>query len=355
MRVVVIGATGNVGTRVVQVLSDAGHRVVGVSRRPAPQVRPYVGLPWHIVDVADPAAAVELGPVFTGADAVINLAWGFQPARDREYLRRVGLDGTRAVLAAAQSAGVPHLVHMSSVGAYSPAPRGVAQDESYPTDGIPSSPYSVDKAAAERVLDEYEESGEDGPAVCRVRPGLILQRSAGSSLLRYGLPGWVPAWTIDLALVLPLDPSFSVPVVHTQDVARAIGIVVDRGATGAFNLAASTPLTAPLLAKVLRARLLPVPWRVLRTLVAAAFAARVSRLDPGWIDLAFSVPLLDIARARNELGWEPAASAEAVIREAVQGMRTADSGASAPLRPRSVAAELSDRATAGPIAHRRQS
>ncbi len=351
MRIVVIGGTGNVGTCLVEELTSAGHEVVGVTRRPAPPVAPFAGLRWHTLDVADAQAESSLLPAFQDADCVVNLAWGFQPARDREYLRRVGVSGTRAVLAAAEKKDVPHLVHMSSVGAYSAAPRGVAQDESYPTEGVASSPYSVDKAAAERVLDDHETSGS-APSVCRFRPGLIMQRSAGSSLLRYALPAWVPAAAVDLAVVLPWDPTFSIPVVHTRDVARAMVAAVERRAVGPFNLAAATPLTADLLAQALRARLVPVPWKVLRALVSAAYAARLSRLDPGWIDLAFSVPLLNTTRAREELGWTPVVPTEAVIREAIRGMSETRSAASAPLRHRTVAGELHDLSTSGPIAHR---
>ena len=349
----VVGATGNVGTVVVEVLRQAGHHVVGVTRRRPPEAPPYDGLPWHTVDVADESAAGLLTAAFAGADSVVNLAWGFQPARDREYLRRVGVGGTRAVVAACSSAEVPHLVHMSSVGAYSSAPRGVRQDESYATNGVESSAYSVDKAAAERVLDEHA-AADDGPAVCRLRPGLIMRRQAGSSLLRYGLPAWLPAGIVDLAVVLPWDKSFSVPIVHTRDVAEAIRLAVERRATGPFNLAADTPLTAELLAKALRARLIPVPWKLIRAVVAAGFQARLSRLDPGWIDLAFSVPLLDTARARAELDWAPVVPTEAVIREVVRGMSAAAAGSSPPLRDRTVAGELRDLLTRGPIAHRQR-
>ena len=85
----------------------------------------------------------------------------------------------------------PHLVHMSSVGAYSPKRDDAPVDETWPTDGVPTSTYSRHKAAAERLLDELEVDAPD-VTVTRLRPGIIGQRGAGSALLRYGLPGHRP-------------------------------------------------------------------------------------------------------------------------------------------------------------------
>ena len=353
MKIIVVGATGNVGTALLRALQrDGGHELVGVARRSPPDQPPYRGVTWHDIDISESASTGRLTQVFEGADRVVNLAWGFQPGRDVEYLRAVGVGGLRAVLAATRAAGVPHLVHMSSVGAYSKSERGVAVDEQWPTEGIPSLAYSVQKAEAERVLDEHERAGA-GPQICRLRPGLIMQRDAGSGLLRYGLPGWLPRAALDLVPLLPLDRTFAVPVVHTRDVATAIVEVLKRRATGAFNLAAPSPLTPPIVAEVLRARTVHVPWQVLRTVVAAGWQLRVERLDPGWIDLAFSVPLLDCGRAARELQWAPVLDARAVLREAVTGMRNGLATGSAPMRRRTVPDELMTMARRGSITRRR--
>ena len=94
-----------------------------------------------------------LRDAFAGADAVVHLAWGFQPSHDLAYLEELGVGGTRRVLEAVTAASVPHLVHMSSLGAYSPRQGDHPVDESWARDGVPTSPYSQHKAAAERLLD----------------------------------------------------------------------------------------------------------------------------------------------------------------------------------------------------------
>ena len=353
VRIVITGASGNVGTALLRRLDGAGHDVVGVCRRPPERVPPYDTATWRVLDLADRGAEDDLVEVFAEADAVVHLAWGFQPSHDLRYLERVGVGGTRAVVGAARRAGVAHLVHMSSVGAYSPGPDDARVDESWPTEGIPTLAYSRHKAAAERILDAHERDHPDGPAVARMRPGLIVQRTSGSALLRYGVPAYVPAALLRHVPLLPLDRGLVVPLVHTDDVADAVARVLDRHATGAFNLAADPPVTHDVIARVLGAPSVHLPRTVLRTAAALSWHARLQPLDPGWLDLAFAVPLLDTRRAQDELGWGPAVPADAALAQAVDGMAEADGGASPALRPRSVVDEITALFTRGPIGSRR--
>jgi len=145
----------------------------------------------RVVDLAAPEAVRQLADVARGADAVVHLAWAFRPSHRPDRLQAVGVGGSRAVVAAVRRAGVRHLVHMSPVGAYSPAP-GRRVGEGWPTQGIPTLPYSRHEVAVERALDELESDatadGQPPAVVTRLRPGIVLQRSAGSALARYGLP-----------------------------------------------------------------------------------------------------------------------------------------------------------------------
>jgi nucleoside-diphosphate-sugar epimerase len=358
VRIVITGASGNVGTALLRRLTGAGHDLVGVCRRPPGPVAPYDVATWHPLDLAVDSAEHELTDVFRGADAVVHLAWGFQPSHDVAYLERVDVHGTRAVVGAAQRAGVAHLVHMSSLGAYSPGPDtgGADQarvDESWPTEGVPTLAYSRHKVAAERMLDALERDHPDGPAVARMRPGLIVQRDSGSALLRYGVPAYLPSALLRHLPLLPLDRSLVVQVVHTDDVADAVARVLERRATGPFNLAADPPVTREVIARVLHARPVDLPRPILRTAAALAWYARLQPLDPGWVDLAFATPLLDTTRARRELDWTPAVSAEAALAEVVGGMADAAAAPSPALRPRTVVGELTALFTRGPVGSRR--
>ena len=356
MRIVITGASGNLGTALLRRLTRdvAEHDLVGVVRRPPTEAgAPYDAVSWLELDLADADAAPALEPVMAGADAVVHLAWGFQPSRDIAYLDRVGVSGTRAVLAAATASGVAHLVHLSSLGVYSPGSKSRRVDETWPTKGIESLAYSGEKVAAERLIDGYERTHPDGMAIARIRPALIVQREAGSALLRYGVPAYIPAGVVRHLPVLPVDRNLVVQVVHTDDVADAIVRVLEQRATGAFNLAAEPPLTRDDIADVLGARPVHVPRQVLRAATDAAWRARLQSLDPGWIDLAFAVPLLDATRARQELGWQPSVTARDALAETVEGMAETSGTSSAVLRPRTVVCQLARLARRGPVGDRR--
>ncbi len=355
MRIVITGASGNMGTALLRRLSadSADHQVVGICRRPPDPVPPYDRVTWVALDLADPAAEDMLSPVMDHADAVVHLAWGFQPSHDTDYLERLDVGGTSAVLAAAARAGVGHFVHMSSVGAYSPGRDGQRVDESWPTDGIPSLAYSIHKVAAERLLDAHVRAHPGGMLIARMRPAFVLQRDAGSALLRYGVPGFIPAAAVRLLPVFPVDRRLVVQGLHTSDVADAVLRVLERRSSGAFNLAADPPLTRDDFAQVLRAAPVHVPAAILRTLASWAWHARLQPLDPGWIDLAFAVPLMDTGRARVELDWVPKIGARTALAEAVAGMAEAAGTASPALRPRSITDQFRRLLRRGPVGSRR--
>lgn len=354
MRIAITGASGNVGSALLRRLAElGGHDVVGVVRRRPDDTAPFAGVAWHMVDLSRAESQSALVTAFTGCDAVVHLAWGFQPTHREDYLAELGVGGTQRVVDAVVAAGVPHLVHMSSVGAYSPKRDDVPVDESWPTQGVRTSMYSRHKAAAERLLDDLEAAGPV-QVVTRLRPGIVGQSSAGSALLRYGLPGLVPRVLLSHVPVLPLDRRLVIPMVHADDLAEALVLALDSRTPGAFNLAAEPAVTAESIAQVLGARFVHVPAAAVRGAVSASWHLRVQPLDAGWIDLAYAVPLMDTSRARSELGWSATRSGDRVLAETVQGMQDGGSDASPVLRHRTVAGSLVKFLRDGPVSRRRR-
>jgi len=331
VRVVVVGATGNVGTSLVTALSrdPEVESILGLARRlPALQV-PKVE--WAAADVAGD----ELAPHFRGADAVVHLAWAIQPSRDRNLLWRINVHGSDRVFQAVADAGVPALVYASSVGAYSPGPKDRFVDESWPTHGIPTSFYGRHKAEVERRLDRFEQEHPEVRMV-RLRPGLIFKREAASGIRRLFAGPFFPSPLARRGFVgfVPAIPGLRFQAVHSLDVGEAYRLAVRSDVRGAFNIAADPVLDPPELARIFGARLVAVPRGVARAAAALSWRLRLQPTPEGWLDMGLEVPLLDTTRARTELGWTEAHGADEALLELFHGLREQAGLETPPLSPR---------------------
>jgi uncharacterized protein YbjT (DUF2867 family) len=120
------GATGFVGSHLLDLALAEGHQVRALARRPQGE---RAGVTWIAGDLADTAALASL---VDSADSVVHVA-GLVNAPDRAGFARGNVDGTRAMVAA--SAG-KRFVHVSSLAAREPQ----------------LSDYGWSKAEAERVV-----------------------------------------------------------------------------------------------------------------------------------------------------------------------------------------------------------
>ena len=137
MRVVITGASGSVGTALTRRLRSAGgYDVVGIARR-VPGGAPGDEVTWWSIDLSRAECVPSLRQAMRNADAVVHLAWAFQPSHRVGYLEAVGVGGTRRVLEAVAAEGVGQLVHMSSVGAYAAKRDDDPVDESWPVAAVP--------------------------------------------------------------------------------------------------------------------------------------------------------------------------------------------------------------------------
>jgi UDP-glucose 4-epimerase len=331
MRVVIVGATGNVGTSLIRSCAHekAVESIVGLARRV-----PEISLPkttWAQADVT----TSDLVAHFKGADAVVHLAWLIQPSRDIVKLRNTNVNGSRRVFEAAASARVPALIYASSVGTYSPGPKDEAVDESWPARGVSTSFYSRHKAEVEAMLDTFEQEHPD-VRVVRIRPGLIFKREAASEIRRLFIGPLLPSFLVRQSLV-PVVPNIEglrFQAVHSYDVGDAYRLATVSEARGVFNVAAEPVLDPHELARLFNARLVRVSPQLVRRLAQIAWRLRLQPTPAGWADMGFNVPIMNTARARKELGWSPRYSATEALQDLLEGLRQNAGLETPPLHPR---------------------
>jgi UDP-glucose 4-epimerase len=148
--VLVTGATGAVGPRVVSVLHEAGYRVRTLSLDAPPAGAWPSGVDARLGDVTDPDTVQA---AMAGVDGVIHLAALLHivnpPSELRPRYERINVGGTENVVTVALRAGVTRLVFFSTIAVYGPSAGGVLTEDSPLR---PDSFYAQTKADAERIV-----------------------------------------------------------------------------------------------------------------------------------------------------------------------------------------------------------
>ena len=169
----------------------------------------------------------------------------------------------------------------------------------------------------------------------RLRPGLIFSREAASEIRRLFAGPLLPGSLVRRRLI-PIVPKVERLVfqaVHSRDVARAYRLAITGDAAGAFNIAADPVIDSARLAELFSARQVRLSPRLARAAASAAFRLRLQPSEPGWLDMALAVPLMDTSRAREQLGWEPRRSAVDALSELLDGLRDGSGLETPPLEP----------------------
>jgi nucleoside-diphosphate-sugar epimerase len=330
LTVAITGPTGEIGLPLLAELErdPAVGSVRGMARRPFdPAAEGWGKVAYRRGDILDRGS---LAALFDGADVAVHLA--FAIFGEREETRRVNLEGSRNVFAAAIAAGVDRLVYASSVAAYgfhrdNPQPL----TEEVPARGSEDFYYSAQKAELESALGDAVAGSGVGAYVFRPcivagpRATMLIEKAVEST--RLGDP--VPALRRGLGrlpLPKPVLPDGGAPIqlVHHDDVARALAAAIaGKGTPGAFNLAGEGEIGIGDIARALGWHTVPVPGSAAG--LGAGIAQRLSFLSPRleWATALRTPVLMDSSKARRELGWEPRCDAAETLLQAVVSAREA--------------------------------
>jgi dihydroflavonol-4-reductase len=224
VRVLVTGATGFLGTHVVEQLLSAGHQVRALVRTPLQRT------PVEIIrgDVTDP---LSLERAAAGCEAVIHCAAVISfRARQAAHTHRVNVEGTRNLLAAARGAGVKRFVFTSSVAALG-RPNGEPADETARYDWPVGLAYNESKRDAEELV----RAADALETVC-LNPALVL---GPEEQHRHMLPLFrAVRWGL-----VPVVPDGGVTLCDVRDVAAAHVAALERGTPGARYVLGGPQLT----------------------------------------------------------------------------------------------------------------
>lgn len=255
--VFVTGATGLLGNNLVRGLVRQGVHVRGLVRSKDKARRQLGDLPVDIVE-GDMTDVQGFAEAMRGCAALFHTAAHFRDCykggRHAERLQATNVDGTTALLQAAHTAGVRHIVHTSSIAVLD-GPAGSVIDETMDRSLEKADDYYRSKILSDRAVQHFGEAHPD-TRVLRILPGWMFgpgdlgPTSAGQLVMDFAsrkLPGRVPG-------------TFS--VVDARDVAQVHIAAWLRGRPSQRYLAAGRHMTMqqlfPLLAQ---ATGIPAPTR----------------------------------------------------------------------------------------------
>jgi nucleoside-diphosphate-sugar epimerase len=233
----VTGACGFMGTHMVEVLAEAGHRVRATDLESAlqeddrargrfPSVLRRLGVEAVPSDMTRPetlAAAVK------GVDYVFHIAAIFSYSAPRDLLFRVNVEGTRALCEhLTREPSLKRLVVWGAGGVYGyPSPSMLPLREDLPAN--PPNNYLASKAEQERLVMEYGRTR--GLPYAILRPTTVYGPRAV-----YG-GGQIFSNISKMKIVAaPRNFTFRVPLVHVRDVCRAALHLATHGDAGVYNV-----------------------------------------------------------------------------------------------------------------------
>ena len=289
MRVLVVGAGGVIGTRLVPQLRERGHEVIGTSRSSGRATRlRALGAEPVVLDALD-ARAVHETVATIRPDAIVYQATALSGLSDLKHFdrsfaqtNRLRTEGTDIVLAAARNVGVRRLVFQSYANHRYARVGGPVKTEDDPLDPAPAATMRRLIAAMNRLERAVTEAG-----------GIALRYGNF-----YGDPddGLVAAVR---ARKFPIvgDGAGVWSHIHLEDAAAATVLALEHDGPAVYNIVDDEPapigVWLPELARIVGAR---PPQRFPR-LMARLFAGEAA------VVMATESRGASNARARRELGW----------------------------------------------------
>ncbi|SED47622.1 NAD-dependent epimerase/dehydratase family protein [Rhodobacter sp. 24-YEA-8] len=242
----VTGATGLLGNNLVRLLLARGVTVRALARSRAKAEAQFGQIPGLEIIEGDMQDVAGFAPALAGCDVVFHTAAYFRESygggKHWAMLKRINVDATAELIAAAHAAGVRRFIHTSSIAVVN-GPRGELIDESM--------------KRGPRDADDYYRSKMQSDAVVQA-----FLRDHPEMFAAFVMPGWMHGrgdlgptaagqFTLDyLKSALPGIPPGTFAFVDACDVAFALVAAAEKGRRGEHYLAAGHHIAMPDLVKI---------------------------------------------------------------------------------------------------------
>lgn len=321
-RALVTGATGMLGSYLVQRLVESGYAVRALVRNPgvAQWLRQF---PADLVE-GELADARALESAAAGCEVVFHAAAAIGPQSDWETFRVGNVLGTSNVVDACTHSGA-RLVHVSSTAVYGDSRYEMAPvHERIALPRLPEADaYGRSKQEAERVVRDAQASGRIWAAI--VRPPVMYGERDRQFIPRIG--------AVMSRGVFPLcgGGETTLPVVHANAVAEGalLAAHTDAANGSVYNLTTDFPLTVAelvLLARIGLGRRIRAPvlslgssrvfFRALQAALKVIGRSDLAAHANGTLEMLTHDNPFSSARAREELKWAPTISPEIGVPDA---------------------------------------
>lgn len=289
MKVLITGMAGKMGRLVAGLLSEAGHQVCGIDRRPWPGAPEGVTL--HQLDIRK-RATEEVFRSFR-PEAVIHMATVTHiTTRSNEDRYRINLYGTKAIFEHCHRYGARRAIFVGRHTYYGAAPDShLYHKEDEPPIAVTTFPELSDLVAADLYAGTALWRFPDlDTAVLRICYTLGPARQGTLATFLRGL---------HVPMVLGFDPLFQ--FMHEQDAARAIQVAMESDLRGVFNVAGPDPVPLSLIIRETGSKPIRVPEPLFR-LALGRFG--LPRLPPGAIEHIKYPVVVDAGAFREATGFQ---------------------------------------------------
>ena len=302
----VTGATGHIGNVLVRKLLEQDHRVRALIWR-GEDTLPLQGLDVEMIegDVLEPAS---LKVALKGVKRVFHLAGLISIMPDVDsMLRRVNVEGTHNMLAAAREAGVERFVYTSSIHALQERPSGELIDEHVPFDAASIDGYGRSKAVASLAVQAAACTGLDAVIACPT--GVLgpydFRQSEIGAVLHDAARGKTMAF---------VEGAYD--FADVRDVADGLRLAAEKGRTGETYILSGGRISVRYMLATVREvtgkafTSIRIPFGLARLAAAIMpYYYRRSRSKPRFTSLSLGVlrsnSNISHAKATRELGYQP--------------------------------------------------